>query len=124
MFVERVTSALPFAILCVVAPIAGVIVVRLPLLGALAIIAIVAVIILISLDNESAIRKAALAVSALIIIYPALLPRSQNQLSVVAGGEFSLHAQIEAAIIIGIAAAAGWLWLSTPRFIAVFTRRP
>ncbi len=122
----RGTMAMPFVTLLVVAPAIGALVARSPSLGVSVPVALFGILLLtLSLDNPVTIRRAALSVCALVISYPALLPRQQSdRLAPIYGGSFDARAKALLVVVSIVASAGALLWLATPGASAAFTRAP
>lgn len=113
------------ALLVGLAPVAGMLVARAPLLAIAGFGGLIAILAITIFDNEGALRNAALAICGGIIAYPAFLPRrAAGEVSAAAGGGLGSRALVQMVIIVGIAAVVMWLWLSTPGSIAAFLRSP
>ena len=121
--VWRHDSSLLIAALLMAAPLLGYLVVESPLVGVTVVIAAALLVGATYLTNEAAMRTAAFAVCAAVIMYPAFLPR-RSGISVAFGGDFGPRAQVQLVVILGLVLAAVWLWLSTPGTVAALRRAP
>src|SRR5205085_1232910 len=111
--IGRIARIQPMVSLLALGPIAAMIVVKSTLLGTAAIVVTMAAVAFANMVNRAATRKAALTLCAAIIAYPALLPH-------LPGSRGQLHLWI----VLAIAVAAAWLWLSTRGSATAFTRMP
>lgn len=122
---QRTPNVLAIGALVAVAMLAGLLVIVSPLASMLIILAAAGAIVVTSLVDGTAIRRAALAVCWFIVTYPAFLPRRPLDQAYAQVGQLGdLRAQVQFAIILGLAAAGVWLWLSTRGSIGAFLHAP
>lgn len=118
-------GSLLILLLLAIAPIAALVAQRSPLAAVLTIGLCLGAILSMYLTTVAAIRMAALGLCAVIIVYPAVLPRrSFGQTGLFLGGEVDVRARLQLAITLGIIIGAAWLWLVTRKSLAVLTRLP
>jgi O-antigen ligase len=125
VLIQRTPNALAIGGLVALALLTGLVVIESTLLGVLVILAAGGAILVTSLVDATAIRRTALAICWFIISYAAFLPRRASDQSYAEIGSLSdPRAQMQFAIILGLAAAGVWLWLSTPGSISAFLHAP
>ncbi len=117
---------LPLAGFLILAPVVYLAMSHSPWLGVTSVVATTVAVLTMSIIHRAFVREAALSICVLlIIVFPGLLPRPEpDRVSPVFGGSFDVRAGYQLAIVLVLALAAIWLWVSTRGSIVVFTQPP